>query len=770
MLRTRWFSTILLGASLALSACSGDDDGRDDDSTFVPRDAGETVTPRDGGPDVERDGGDVERDGGPPRDGGTGDTPSALINIVRLAPPGVQNPPLTVEEAIVTYTRDALGDDPAGFFVQVDMTGPALFVAIPTSSVATPAPVVGDEVSFTVNETEVVDAQHRVIAVSAFTVDASGRDVAALVQDLSMATDVVTDLTSYESEIVRANGTLTGAYAFAGNEHRRIGISTQGLPSDNAFVFRVPETLIGPLGLVDGCDVNVGPIPMWRFSTTAQLTIQRDVDVSVTACANGVQVQSARALSATSVEVVFDRPLAAATVMDTRFTLAPNVNVTGVAVNANVVTLTTDTLTELQQYTLTVDSMVTDDLGNSVDANANSAMFTAPSTAAAPGAMGDIIFTEIMQNPAAVSDNEGEYFEVHNTTGASLDLTGCTVTDEGSDTHVINQPVVVPAGGYVALARTSSAGFVSPYIYADINLGNGSDSLVLICGGTEIDRVAWDNGATFPDPSGASMNLDPSALNATSNDDGSNWCESVSAFGTDQGTPNAPNDVCPTAPRDGGVVDSGIPRDGGSPRDAGPARDGGLVDAGTPRDGGPGPVGARLVINEVDYDQINTDAAEFVEIYNAGTAPAVLTNVALVLVNGSNDSEYNRVDLATALTLAPGAFLVVGPTGLAVPGGVTLIEFTGATNNIQNGAPDAVALIDTASNTLIDALSYEGSITAASINGFAAPVSLVEGTATAVADSNSVDGSLVRVPDGADTDDASVDWSLATTPSPGAAN
>ena len=52
-------------------------------------------------------------------------------------------------------------------------------------------------------------------------------------------------------------------------------------------------------------------------------------------------------------------------------------------------------------------------------------------------------------------------------------------------------------------------------------------------------------GSGFPDPNGASMILDPSMLDATSNDDGANWCESTSALSTgDLGTPGAANDTC----------------------------------------------------------------------------------------------------------------------------------------------------------------------------------------------------------------------------------
>ncbi|HEY7561287.1 MAG TPA: hypothetical protein VH650_03855 [Gaiellaceae bacterium] len=78
--------------------------------------------------------------------------------------------------------------------------------------------------------------------------------------------------------------------------------------------------------------------------------------------------------------------------------------------------------------------------------------------------------------------------------------------------------------------------------------------------------------------------------------------------------------------------------------------------------------------------------------------------------------------------------------------------------------------MDTADGTLLDALSYEGAITAAVIDG--ATYSLVEGTALAasVADSNTVAGSLSRIPDTRDTNDAAADWVFTTTLTRGAAN
>ena len=163
----------------------------------------------------------------------------------------------------------------------------------------------------------------------------------------------------------------------------------------------------------------------------------------------------------------------------------------------------------------------------------------------------------------------------------------------------------------------------------------------------------------------------------------------------------------------------------------------------------PPPSSAKLVINEIDYDQVGADSGGFVEIANTGSSAAVLDGIALVLVNGGDGLEYARVDLTGSL--GAGAFLSL-------------------TIEAQNGAPDGVALIDTASGALLDALSYEGEITAAVIGS--QTYNLVEGAALAatVADSNTVDGSLSRIPNGQDTNNAASDWAFTQTKTPGAAN
>lgn len=185
----------------------------------------------------------------------------------------------------------------------------------------------------------------------------------------------------------------------------------------------------------------------------------------------------------------------------------------------------------------------------------------------------------------------------------------------------------------------------------------------------------------------------------------------------------------------------------------------------------PAPNLPRLVLNEVDYDNVGADSAEFVEIYNAGSTPASLANIELRFVNGANSAQYASHALAAAGTLAPGQYLVVrSPNVTVAPGALVLTPFVA--DAIQNGAPDGIALVDASSQIVIDALSYEGAMTAATLTGWPTPISLVEGTVlpTAVADGNVVQQSLARLPNGADSNNAAADWAITPSVTPGAAN
>jgi hypothetical protein len=157
----------------------------------------------------------------------------------------------------------------------------------------------------------------------------------------------------------------------------------------------------------------------------------------------------------------------------------------------------------------------------------------------------------------------------------------------------------------------------------------------------------------------------------------------------------------------------------------------------------------KLVLNEIDYDQVGTDTGGFVEIQNVGRGAADLGGLAVVLVDGASSAEYETIPLTGALLAGEFRVVQVDP---------------------DNGAPDAVALFDTIDQVVLDALSYEGPIRAATIG--TGTFDLVEGTAlpVGVADSDTTLGTLSRFPSGTDTDDAATDWAFTRRPTPGDVN
>jgi len=183
------------------------------------------------------------------------------------------------------------------------------------------------------------------------------------------------------------------------------------------------------------------------------------------------------------------------------------------------------------------------------------------------------------------------------------------------------------------------------------------------------------------------------------------------------------------------------------------------------------PAFSQLVLNEVDYDQIGLDSNEFIEIYNPGPAPVSLSGVGLLQINGTGNTVYQNVPLQTAGAVQPGQYLVIASNSVVVDPAALVIRYAGASDQIQNGAPDGIVLgwADSACPVIIDALSYEGSMTAVPIPG-CGNYNLVEGTAATAVDSNTVQGSIARIPNGSDTDDAATDWVFTATPTPGAAN
>lgn len=177
------------------------------------------------------------------------------------------------------------------------------------------------------------------------------------------------------------------------------------------------------------------------------------------------------------------------------------------------------------------------------------------------------------------------------------------------------------------------------------------------------------------------------------------------------------------------------------------------------------PLCGALVINELDYDDENApDASEFIEVLNAGAGPVVLDGLTLELVNGSTTMTYDSIPLTG--TLPAGGYLVVANAGVVVEPGAVVIGIPDG--SIQNGAPDAIALYHAGNDVVLDAISYEGAVNAATIG--ASIFDLVSGTPTPASDTGAPARSIIRFPNAQDTGDDSVDWRATRKPTPGKAN
>jgi Lamin Tail Domain len=174
-------------------------------------------------------------------------------------------------------------------------------------------------------------------------------------------------------------------------------------------------------------------------------------------------------------------------------------------------------------------------------AGAGGAPESAPGTR--PSRVGALVISELMINPRARSDTEGEWFELYNPGDRELDAYGCALSEGSAQSRLLPEHLPIPPGAYVVVARGEQPGF-EPDLVASFSLKNGADALELSCDGVLIDRVAYDKAQGFAVAAGAAMSLDPASVAAADNDLARVWCLATSDYGGDLGTPAQPNPPC----------------------------------------------------------------------------------------------------------------------------------------------------------------------------------------------------------------------------------
>ncbi len=148
-----------------------------------------------------------------------------------------------------------------------------------------------------------------------------------------------------------------------------------------------------------------------------------------------------------------------------------------------------------------------------------------------------IVITEVMVNPAAVSDSYGEWFELYNADTVTISMLDWLLLDSGSDEHNVDSISIAP-GEYTVFGRNNDSsvngGYNADYEYSGFQLANNEDEIMLIDDeGRVVDEIAYDS--SFPYLSGASMYLKNTAYD---NAVDTSWAMSEIPYGDgDYGTP-----------------------------------------------------------------------------------------------------------------------------------------------------------------------------------------------------------------------------------------
>ncbi len=182
---------------------------------------------------------------------------------------------------------------------------------------------------------------------------------------------------------------------------------------------------------------------------------------------------------------------------------------------------------------------------------------------------GDLIFSEFMVNPSTppVADEDGEWVELYNTSGRTLDINGYSFHDDAADYWIFESSVTVEPHGYMVLCANldpeknggvacdgwffrNPAGDKPPESLghgSGVAIANNDDELVLTGpDGIDIDVFDYNDTSSDPIEAGFGFGLDPDRLDGELNNDIDNWCVQTTLLdgATDPGTPGLPNDPC----------------------------------------------------------------------------------------------------------------------------------------------------------------------------------------------------------------------------------
>ena len=173
-----------------------------------------------------------------------------------------------------------------------------------------------------------------------------------------------------------------------------------------------------------------------------------------------------------------------------------------------------------------------------------------------PAKAGEILVTELLAEPKQVADYYGEWFELVNVSGRTLDLNGVSIRDKDGEEIQINTSAPTNVRYFAAgdrlvfgvWADTNVNGNISldhVYDFTNFKLDKTGDEIYVYYGALLIDAVVWDSTWGLTD--GYATQLSPTVTSEWANGLDVNWCDAstfISPKGI-YGTPGAVNTACP---------------------------------------------------------------------------------------------------------------------------------------------------------------------------------------------------------------------------------
>jgi lamin tail-like protein len=312
-------------------------------------------------------------------------------------------------------------------------------------------------------------------------------------------------------------------------------------------------------------------------------------------------------------------------------------------------------------------------------------------------AVGDLVITEVMPNPAKASDTTGEWFEVKALKDIDFNGVGLDRAGDTAKPNVLAAATClhVPANGHAVFAKSSdmtmNGGLPAPLGLFTFSLVDGTvaapGDVQIVVGATVIDSIKWTSTR-----SGKSHSLDPARTDPIQNDDETAFCDATMPYGAgDLGTPNLDNTACPS------IVPPGKCQDGNLVRD--------IVK----------PTAGQLVISEIMINPKNEATAgvqEWIEITNTGAAAFDLNGLGIDQAAGTRLPDV--INSVTCKSVPAAGFAVfVHNTDPATNGGIATFDATyGFT--LSNSGGD-VQIVDGA--TVLDSVTWTSAAGATTLDG-----------------------------------------------------